>query len=143
MMNKQEFDFFQDHSERYLKMALSAARREAVRHPDGYGKQTSECGDTIELFLTVKDNRIRSVSCRVIGCINTNACANTVAELIEGKTVEATWKVDPEAVIDYLETLPPESVHCAELAVGALHRALAHYLKLRRDPWKKVYLNPP
>jgi hypothetical protein len=49
----------------------------------------------------------------------TNACCNTVARLVEGKSVENAWGITPENVIDYLETLTPENYHCAELAVGA------------------------
>ena len=71
--------------------------------------------------------------------MNTNACANTVAQLVEGKKITTAWEITPEDVIDYLETLPPEQFHCAELAVGALYRALADYNALRQQPWKKLY----
>jgi len=138
-MKETVFDFLKDHSERYLEMALSTHRQEAIQHPDGYGKNTGDCGDTVEIYLIVRNGRIESISYRVDGCINTNACANTVAHLADGKPVEALWKITPEAVIDYLETLPPASAHCAELAVGALYRAVANYGDIQRNPWKKVY----
>jgi len=73
------------------------------------------------------------------GCMNTNACANTVAELAEGRNVEEAWEITAEDVISYLETLPPQHTHCAELAVGALYLALANYQELKRHPWKKLY----
>ena len=79
-----------------------------IKRPDGYGKRTGDC-------------------------------ANTVAELTEGKKVEAAWEITPENVIDYLETLPPENHHCAELAVGAFYLALSNYQEIQRDPWKKRY----
>lgn len=138
-MTDREFDFLQDHSERFLKMALSTERRESVRNPDGYGKNTGDCGDTVELFLTVRGNQIRSVSFRVDGCINTHACANTVAQLVEGKSVSQAWRITPDMVIAYLQTLPAESTHCAELAVGALYKALADFREVQRNPWKKPY----
>ena len=71
--------------------------------------------------------------------MSTSACANTVAELIEGKHVESAWELTPEDVVKYLQTLPSENTHCAELAVGALYRALRNYQELKRDPWKKLY----
>ena len=45
------------------------------------------------------------------GCINTNACANTVSHLSEGKTIEDAWEITPEDVIEFLETLPEENYH--------------------------------
>jgi nitrogen fixation NifU-like protein len=59
--------------------------------------------------------------------------------MIEGKNINAAWGITPERVIDYLETLPPDHAHCAELAVGALYLALANYQELNRNHWKKEY----
>jgi nitrogen fixation NifU-like protein len=132
-------DFWDKHSDRYLEMAFRTDRCEIISQPDGYGKNTGECGDTIEMFLTLDTDRIKWVAFDTDGCINTRACANTVAEMVEKKTLEAAWKVTAEDVIAYLETLPEDSHHCAELAVGALYRALTNARMNRRDSWKKLY----
>ena len=50
-MTAKEFDFWQDHSLHYLEMAFRHDRRERLQNPDGYGKRTEECGDTVEMFL--------------------------------------------------------------------------------------------
>jgi nitrogen fixation NifU-like protein len=62
--------------------------------------------------------------------------------LVEGKAVEAVeaaWEITPEDVVAYLETLPPENMHCAELAVGALYLALRNHREFKHEPWKKLY----
>jgi len=138
-MNDKTFDFFQDHSRNFLEMALGTERQASMQHPDGYGKRTGVCGDTVELFLKVHKKKVQAVSYHVEGCINTNACCNAVAQMAEGADVDAAWGITPERVADYLETLPPNHQHCAELAVGALYLALANYLELQRHPWKKGY----
>ena len=138
-MGPKKFDFWQGHSLRYLEMAFRTDRREVISHPDAYGKRTGECGDTVEIYLTIRNSRIQSVSYETNGCMSTNACANTVAELIEGKHVESAWELTPEDVVKYLQTLPSENTHCAELAVGALYRALRNFQELKRDPWKRLY----
>ena len=138
-MTAKKFDFWGDHSLHYLEMAFRHDRRERVQYPDGYVKRTGECGDTVEMFLCIKSGRIQSVSYDTHGCINTNACANTVSHLSEGKTIEEAWEITPEDVIEFLETLPKENYHCAELAVGAFYLALANYQEHQRDPWKKLY----
>jgi len=138
-MEEKKFDFWQAHSRHYLEMAFRTDRRNRIKQPDGYGKRTGACGDTVEIYLTVDNGRLRSVAYVTDGCINTNACANAVAELAEGKKVEAAWNVTPEAVAAYLETLPSEKTHCAELAVGAFYLALRNYQEWKRDSWKKPY----
>jgi len=138
-MEQGKFDFWQDHSLHYLEMAYRSDRREKIEHPDGYGKRTGECGDTVEMSLSVMNGLIRSVSFETNGCMSTNACANTVAELAEGTKVEDAWEITPDDVIAYLETLPPENMHCAELAVGAFYLALTNLQELQRHPWKKLY----
>ncbi len=117
-------DFFQVHSIRYIEMALRTNRIERVTDPDGYGKRTGDCGDTVKIFLTCKNDTISS-SFQVHGCMNTTACSNTVAKFIQGKTIESAWKISSEKVSKFLETLPEDHFHCAELAVGALYLALA------------------
>ncbi len=117
-------------------MAFRTDRRENIERPDGYGKHTGECGDTVEMFLTVRGDRITLVSFDTDGCVSTNACANTIAELSEGKSIDEAWEITPEDIIYYLETLPEENYHCAELAVGAFYLALANYKDLKRNPYK-------
>jgi len=95
----------------------------------------------VEIYLAVRDGRIERVSYQTDGCMNTNACANTVAELAEGRTVDGAWEITPDDVVAYLETLPPGNIHCAELAVGALYLALVNYKELKRQPWKKLYMS--
>ena len=136
-MTEKNLDFFNDHSRQFLEMALDHQRSEMIKHPDGYGKNTGECGDTIEIFLMIRDNRIEHVSFITDGCINTHACANTVAHMVEGKTVSDAWKITHDTVIDFLETLPQEFYHCAELAVGALYLSLKNYQALRQNPGGK------
>jgi len=133
------FDFLQDHSRQYLKMALSSDRQSMIEKPDGYGKRSGDCGDTVEFFLQVRQDTIQHLSFLTNGCINTTACCNTVAHLIEGRSVEEAWGITAEEVVAYLETLPADHVHCAELSVGALYLALSNYQRLNRAPWKKMY----
>ena len=138
-MTEKKFDFWRDHSLHYLEMAFRHDRRERLQNPDGYGKRIGECGDTVEMFLCIKNDLIQSVTFDSNGCINTNACANTVSHLAEGKTIEEAWEIAPDNVIEFLETLPEENFHCAELALGALYMALTNYQDLQRNSWKKPY----
>lgn len=135
-----QFDFWQDHSRRFLTAALSPDRTYRMENPDGYGKRTGSCGDTVEIFLHMENGRIHSASFNTNGCINTSACAFTVCEMAEGLDPEKAWAIDAGRVEKALETLPPDHFHCAELATGALYLALARLEETRKNPWKKAYL---
>jgi nitrogen fixation NifU-like protein len=120
-------------------MAFKTDRMEPLADPDGVGRHTGDCGDTVEMLLKLQGDTIAQVAFQVQGCMNTIASANAVAELIEGKPLGDAWETTPEKVIAYLETLPPGHHHCAELAVGALYRALVDLRTKQRQPWRKMY----
>ncbi|MEJ5357313.1 MAG: iron-sulfur cluster assembly scaffold protein [Desulfobacterales bacterium] len=138
-MKEESFDFFQDHSAVFLEMAFRADRMEPLPNPDAEGRNRGDCGDTVTIWLKTEGEEIRQAALRVEGCLHTVACANAVAELVEGKPVAEAWKLTAEGVTAFLETLPPGHYHCAELAVGALYRALADLQSRRREPWKSPY----
>ena len=136
---QQESNLCWEPSAHYLEMATQMDKRRIMKDPDGYSKRTGECGDTVEMFLMVRKNRVHSVSFITDGCINTHACANCVAFLAEGKSIAEAWEITPEKVINFLETLPEENTHCAELAVGAFYLALVNFQEFKHAPWKRLY----
>lgn len=70
------------------------------------------------MYFSVRDGRLDLLTSQIAGCLNTFACAKTLSYLAEGKTVANCWKITPEDIIEFLETLPEDHHHCAELAVG-------------------------
>ena len=110
-----------------------------LEKPDGYGKRTGDCGDTIEMYISVRGGQIQMITFTVDGCANTVACGNAVSMLMEGRSLSDAWQLTPENVADYLETLPADHFHCAELAVGAFYNALAELNKRQREQWKTAY----
>ncbi len=129
----------QNHSRHYIEMAFNTDNKKRLDNPDGYGKRTGECGDTIEFFLTVTHDYIQRILFEANGCLNTCACANTVIYLTKGKAIKSAWDITPNDITNYLETLPEKETHCAELAVGAFYLALSNYQKLQRSPFEKIY----
>lgn len=138
-METEQSDNIQEHSQHFIDMASRTNRLGILERPDGFGKRVGDCGDTIELYLSVRGDRIQMVTFQIQGCLNTNACANTLAYLVEGRSVADSWQVCPENLIHYLETLPPDHVHCAELVVGAFYHALNDYNTTKHESWKKAY----
>jgi nitrogen fixation protein NifU and related proteins len=138
-MDHSKENILQTHSLKFLEAALRTDRQETMRHADGHGHKKRDCGDTVEFFLALRENRITCISYELNGCINTNACANAVIDLVEGQSLDKAWGLTPENVAGYLESLPPDEFHCAELVVGALYLALADAREKQLSPWKKLY----
>jgi nitrogen fixation NifU-like protein len=122
-------DFWNAHSLHYLEMAFDTSNGEIIHHPDGYGKRTGECGDTAEFFIMVTDGILEQISFRVQGSMNTTACCNTIVHLARGNPIEKAWNILPDHVINFLQTLPEDHFHCAELSLGSFYLALSDYSK--------------
>jgi nitrogen fixation NifU-like protein len=136
---KETADFWQDHSLIFLEMAFRTDHRERLEKADGYAKKTGDCGDTVEFFINLDGNTIKTIAYDINGCLNTNACCNAVVSMVAGKSVDAAWEITPEQVTGFLESLPSDHFHCAELVVGTLYLALTDTRENQRSPWKKMY----
>lgn len=131
--------FWQKHSLRFLEMVFRADRRESLSQPDGYGRQTRECGDTVEIYVVLRDGRIESASFESNGCIYSVACANAAVHLALGMSLPEARSITAASIVEYLETLPEHERHCAELAAAVLQLALTDAQETLRLPWRKLY----
>ncbi len=131
-----------EHTETFLEMAFRTDRQRPLSHPSGVGQNVGTCRDRIEIQLAIRRGIIEKVAYRLEGCLNTNACANAVGELVEGHTVAAAWTLKPEMVAQFLQSLPADHFHCAELTVGAFYKALIDYQQKGAKDWKAAYHTP-
>jgi len=135
-------DFWQEHALVFLEMAFRTDRQKRPAHPSGIGHNVGACRDSITMFVVVRDGAVQEIAYELDGCLHTNACANAVAESVQGHDLETAWKITPEMVADYLQTLPADHFHCAELAVGAFYKALTDYQQNNRKDWQAGYRRP-
>ena len=107
--------------------------------PDGYGKGSGACRDSIEIFIRVKNGTIFKASFLTDGCVTTFVSASMAVEMAIGKTVQEAWTINQEGILEALGGLPAENEHCALLAEMSLREALRDYQRNEREPWKKLY----
>jgi len=86
------------------------------------------CGDVMKLTIKVADNRITDVKFKTFGCGAAVATSSMVTEMVKGKTIEEALKISNKAVAEALDGLPPQKMHCSNLAADALHKAIDDYL---------------
>jgi nitrogen fixation NifU-like protein len=85
------------------------------------------CGDTMEIYLRLEEERIVEASFMTDGCGPTLACGSMLTSLVPGKSLEEASTIIPEDLITALDGLPAESQHCAELAVRTLQNAILNW----------------
>ena len=129
-----------DVSEKFIEYGLKSENKGTIRNPDGYGKVKGECGDTIEYFIRIEEKKISDIKCMVDGCINSNACANALITVAKDKSIKQVLAITPNDVDDFLETLPKNEFHCAEMAIDAIELAIKDHLINSKNSWKKQYL---
>ncbi len=110
-----------------------------IPNADGFARITGPCGDTMEIWLRVRDGVIQRVNFWTDGCGTTIAAGSMVTELVKGKQIEQALSMTQEEILEALGGLPEDSVHCALLASNTLKAACRDYLALRNEPWKRVY----
>lgn len=111
----------------------------SMPNADGSARVTGPCGDTIELWLRVKDGRIRNATFWTDGCGPSIACGSMATEMIRGKRIVDALRFSQEDILNSLGGLPEESLHCALLAVNTLKQAVRDYITMKNEPWKRAY----
>jgi nitrogen fixation NifU-like protein len=99
-----------------------------IPNADGVGQEGNPvCGDIMKIYLKVEDGRIADIKFKTFGCGAAIATSDMVSEMVLGKTLEEALDVSNAAVAEALDGLPPQKMHCSNLAADALHRAIEDY----------------
>lgn len=109
----------------------------SLKDPDGYGRVTGTCGDTMEVFLRFERDKVREASFQTDGCGSSAVCGSFAAELARGKTPDEITEITGEEILRVLGGLPEEDRHCAFLAAETLQAALENYMRGRRREREK------
>ncbi|MDX9745556.1 MAG: iron-sulfur cluster assembly scaffold protein [Syntrophales bacterium] len=127
------------YSDAVLKNWLDPQRMGQMERPEGHGKMVGSCGDEMEFFLRVRDEKIIDVRFATSGCMTSIASGNVGADLTFGKTINEALMLEASEILDNLQGLPPEDEHCAELAVNTIKEAIRDYFLNKREPWRRDY----
>ena len=79
------------------------------------------------LFLRVEGDRISAAKYHTVGCGPTIACGSMLSELVVGRSIEGCRELTADHLIEALDGVPPDKLHCPALAIAALRDALSHW----------------
>lgn len=127
------------YSETIIDHAMNPRNVGSMENADGFARVIGPCGDTMEIWLRVRNDSIAEASFMTDGCGTTIAAGSMVTELAKGKNATQALKVSQQDVLSALGGLPEESQHCALLAANTLKEAIKDHLVLKNEPWKRAY----
>lgn len=88
----------------------------------------AKCGDIMKIYMDIDENEvIRDVKFKTFGCGAAIATSSMATEMVKGKTVDEALKLTNKAVMEALDGLPPEKIHCSVLAEDAIKSAIDNY----------------
>jgi len=126
------------YSKKVMEHFMNPRNVGVIENPDGYGKVGNPvCGDLMEIYIKVKDEKIDDIKFKTFGCGSAIATSSMITEMAKGKDVETAMKITRQDVADELEGLPPQKMHCSNLAADALHEAIKDYQSKKEGAGKK------
>jgi nitrogen fixation NifU-like protein len=122
------------YSKKVMEHFLNPRNVGEIKNPDGYGKVGNPvCGDLMEMYIKVKDDHITDVKFKTFGCGSAIATSSMVTEMAKGLNVNEALKITRNEVASKLDGLPPQKMHCSNLAADALHEAIKDYQKKKKS----------
>ena len=120
------------YSKEVLEHFLRPKNAGRMENPSGMGMiGDPECGDSLQLFIRVEEERITDVKYLIRGCPAAMAVASALSELAKGKPVEDALFITDDDVVEALGGLPEIKLHCSNLGASALQLALKDYYERR------------
>ena len=101
-----------------------------IDNADGVGHIGNPmCGDIMDLYIKVEDNKIVDAKFQTYGCAAAIASTSILTELIKGKTIDEALKFSNKKIVEMLGKVPAHKYHCTVLAEQALKSAIKDYQK--------------
>jgi len=105
------------------------------KHPRNFGELTGAthtarvvnplCGDELEFFLTVKDDKVEKAMFSGRGCTISMASASMLTEKLPGMTIEEIERFTPDDSVSMLGvSVNPARLKCATLSLESAQQAL-------------------
>ncbi len=118
-----------------------------IQNPDGLGEHGSiACGDSLRFTFRVEKNddptKDRIVEARYLtfGCTSAIAASEALCVILEarGCTPIEALKITNQDIVDFLDGLPEQKIHCSVMGAEALEAAVVDWAKKRGVDLEKL-----
>ena len=122
--------------EHFLKPKNFLKSEKEIKEFNGYGRTGNvKCGDVMEFWIKVKDNKIKDVKWRTFGCASAIASTSMLSVMLKekgGMVLEKALRLTGKDIMDRLGGLPNIKIHCSVLGDQALREAISDYEKKQK-----------
>ena len=118
------------YSQKVMDHFMNPRNTGEIPDADGVGEVGNPvCGDIMKMYLKIDKDVIEDVKFKTFGCGAAVATSSIATEMIKGKTINEALKLTNKAVMEALDGLPPQKIHCSVLAEQAVRSAISDYYR--------------
>ncbi len=123
------------YSEKVMDHFMNPRNMGEIPDADGVGEVgNAQCGDIMRIYLKINEKDvIEDVKFKTFGCGAAIATSSIATEMIKNKTIDEAMTLTNKAVVDALDGLPPQKLHCSVLAQDAVQAAIEDYHKRKQQ----------
>ncbi|HNS56652.1 MAG TPA: iron-sulfur cluster assembly scaffold protein [Smithellaceae bacterium] len=114
-------------SDRVVDYGSNPRNYGSLEKPDGYAKIKGPCGDTMEMYLKISNDKVIEISYTTDGCMTSHAAGTAATVMAKGQPVRDCIRINQSSILEHLGGMPADSEHCALLAANTFHKALRDY----------------
>lgn len=100
-----------------------------MENPDSFARLTGSCGDTMEIFLKIRNDQVDEASYRTDGCASSSICGSFAAEIVTGRPLVEILDLTGDSILRKIGAFPKEEEHCAHLAISTVKEAVNLYMR--------------
>jgi len=123
------------YSKEIMKHFKSPRNVGIIKNADGIGKAGNIlCGDTMKIYIRVKNDRIADIKSQCMGCVVAIANTSLLTTMVKGKKLSEALKITKDDILKRFGKVPAIKIHCSVLAIDALSEAIYNYYKRNNLP---------
>ena len=121
------------YNEKVIEAYKNTQKVGEIEDYSGLGKVgNASCGDIMQITLKIENDVIVDAKFKTFGCAAAIATSSTATQMVIGMTVDEALKLTNKAVVEKLEGLPPQKIHCSVLAEEAIKAAIEDYRRRQK-----------
>ena len=120
------------YSKEVMKLFIDPQNMGEMEKPSAIGKVGNPiCGDVMWIYIKVNNETdvIEDIKVKTFGCVAAIATSSKTTQLAMNKTLKEAYAITKKLVAEKLGGLPKQKMHCSNLAVDALQKAIIQYLE--------------
>ena len=113
------------YSEKVKKYFENPINMRIIENADSIGIIENEvCSDIIKIYLKIVNGIIVDVKFEAKGCPPVIASCCVITKMVKDINIEKAKGITANEITEHLDGLPNEKIHCAELVIKTLRKAI-------------------